>query len=48
MTELALEDFALNIGEYEALDYFSDGSLYILNSPGVSVLKNLIREELCN
>ncbi|KAK0466689.1 beta-lactamase-like protein [Armillaria novae-zelandiae] len=34
VTELALEDFTLNIGEYEALDYFSDGSLYILNSPG--------------
>ncbi|KAK0188328.1 beta-lactamase-like protein [Armillaria mellea] len=34
VTELPLEDFTLNIGEYEALDYFSDGSLYILNSPG--------------
>ncbi|KAF9043807.1 hypothetical protein BDZ89DRAFT_1109260 [Hymenopellis radicata] len=29
-----LKDFPLNIGGYDALDYFSDGSLYILDSPG--------------
>ncbi|KAK0452797.1 beta-lactamase-like protein [Desarmillaria tabescens] len=34
VTQLAVKDFALTIGEYEAFDYFSDGSLYILNSPG--------------
>ncbi|KAK0202307.1 beta-lactamase-like protein [Desarmillaria ectypa] len=34
VTQLALEDFALTIGEYETFDYFSDGSLYILNYPG--------------
>ncbi|KAG7443893.1 uncharacterized protein BT62DRAFT_1078088 [Guyanagaster necrorhizus] len=34
VTQLALDDFVLTIGDYDALDYFSDGSLYILNSPG--------------
>ncbi|KAK0444113.1 hypothetical protein EV421DRAFT_1903226 [Armillaria borealis] len=34
VTELNLNDFTLTIGDYEALDYFSDGSFYILNSPG--------------
>ncbi|KAK0202309.1 beta-lactamase-like protein [Desarmillaria ectypa] len=34
VTELNLTDFVVTIGDYEAFDYFSDGSLYILNSPG--------------
>ncbi|KAK0432638.1 hypothetical protein EV421DRAFT_1742148 [Armillaria borealis] len=34
VTELSLNDFVITIGDCEALDYFSDGSLYILNSPG--------------
>ncbi|KAK0452796.1 beta-lactamase-like protein [Desarmillaria tabescens] len=34
VTELNLTDFEVTIGDYEAFDYFSDGSFYILNSPG--------------
>ncbi|KAK0185991.1 beta-lactamase-like protein [Armillaria mellea] len=37
VTELDLNNFNLTIGDYEALDYFADGSLYILNSPGHQV-----------
>ncbi|KAK0209335.1 beta-lactamase-like protein [Desarmillaria ectypa] len=37
VTELDLNNFDLTIGDCEALDYFSDGSLYILNSPGHQV-----------
>lgn len=33
-----LKDFSMKIGNYDALDYFSDGSLYILDSPGVCAL----------
>ncbi len=39
VTELNLNDFTLTIGDYEVLDYFSDGSFYILNSPGVKFFK---------
>ncbi|KAK0470335.1 uncharacterized protein EV420DRAFT_1634763 [Desarmillaria tabescens] len=45
VTELDLNDFALTIGDYEALDYFSDGSLYILNSPGVSTGPPILLEK---
>ncbi|KAH7927167.1 hypothetical protein BV22DRAFT_1032176 [Leucogyrophana mollusca] len=34
VTELSFESSGLSIGGYEALDYFDDGSLYILNVPG--------------
>jgi hypothetical protein len=30
------EDFMLEIGGLHALDYFGDGSFYLLNAPGVS------------
>ncbi|KIY63626.1 Metallo-hydrolase/oxidoreductase [Cylindrobasidium torrendii FP15055 ss-10] len=32
--ELSFEDAKLRIAELDALDYFNDGSLYILNTPG--------------
>jgi hypothetical protein len=34
---VALEkpDFKLTVGGFDALDYFGDGSFYILNAPGV-------------
>lgn len=34
MTELSFEASTLTIGGFQAIDYFGDGSLYILNVPG--------------
>jgi hypothetical protein len=35
ITELSFNS-TLNIGGYQAHDYFGDGSFYLLNTPGVS------------
>ncbi|KIY63628.1 hypothetical protein CYLTODRAFT_402929 [Cylindrobasidium torrendii FP15055 ss-10] len=34
VTELSFKDTKLKIADLEAIDYFNDGSLYILNTPG--------------
>ncbi|TFK48513.1 Metallo-hydrolase/oxidoreductase [Heliocybe sulcata] len=34
VTELTPDQFTLNIGDFQALDYFGDGSLYLLDTPG--------------
>ena len=35
--EVNFDETALKIGQFKALDYFGDGSFYLLDSPGVSI-----------
>ena len=35
--EINFDDTALKLGQFKALDYFGDGSFYLLDSPGVSI-----------
>ena len=34
--EISFADSSLRLGRFRALDYFGDGSFYLLDSPGVS------------
>lgn len=40
--EVNFNESSLSIGDFQAVDYFKDGSLYLLNAPGVSAYLDCI------
>lgn len=40
--EINFDDAPLEIGRFKALDYFGDGSFYLLDTPGVSLKEDIL------
>ena len=43
VNEIDFQVTGLRLGQFRAMDFFGDGSFYLLDSPGVSILLALVR-----
>ena len=43
VNEIDFQDTGLRLGQFRAMDFFGDGSFYLLDSPGVSVLPAVVK-----
>jgi hypothetical protein len=45
--EIEFDNAGLHLGHFRAMDYFGDGSFYLLDSPGVCKTSYLVPSPIC-
>ena len=43
LNEIDFRDTGLRLGQFRAMDFFGDGSFYLLDSPGVSTIQAVLQ-----